>query len=429
MAFHSPSQTETSDHSSSYNWLSRQFHWFIAVLIFAAFALGLTMEPLALSKEKLNFYAWHKWLGLFILALVVLRLCWRFVTKAPSHSSAQVPQIFHFAAKVGHFLLYAVLLLLPLVGWLRSSSAGFEIVIFEVLPVPDLIGKDEVLSSQLAQVHYYLALFLALLVVGHVAAVIIHHLFFKDPILQKMKPHFLHKALIAFALLGGVGFYVYYTQTLGVEGPKKAEKPVKEVTEKEISSKEKDIKSESAKSDVSSRSDAEPRWDIDEQVSLLEFTATQKGAKTTGVFKKYQLKQLVFNPDELDKAVVELEIDVTSISLSNVLVEQTLASSSWFDAGEFPKATFQSKSFKSLGGDVYEVAGNLTIKDIVQPNIIKLTIQLATATEDERVVIEAKGETVISRLAYKIGQGEWASTDDLADEVQLKIHIRALKTD
>ncbi len=420
MASHSPPQTGTADHNSSYNWLSRQFHWFIAVLIFAAFALGVTMEPLALSKEKLNFYAWHKWLGLFILALVILRLSWRLMTKAPAHSSPQVPQIFHFGAKVGHFLLYAVLLLLPLIGWLRSSSAGFEIVIFEVLPVPDLIGKNEALTNLLAKAHFFLALFLALLVVGHVAAVVIHHLFFKDPVLKKMKPHLLHKALIAFALLGGVGFYVYYTQTLGVTDHLGVKKPLSETTEKDVSSTNaKKVTKELAQPDASSQ------WGIDEKISFLEFTATQKGAKTTGVFKKYQLEQLVFNVNELDKAIVQLEIDVSSISLSNVLVEQTLASSSWFDAGEFPKAFFKSKSFKSLGGDVYEILGELKIKDIVKPNVIRLTIKRDDSPEDGSV-IEAKGETIISRLAYEIGQGEWASTDDLADEVQLKIHIRAL---
>ena len=114
---------EVTDSVSSYNWLARQFHWFIAVLIFIAFALGWTMEGLELSKDKLNFYAWHKWLGLLILVLVLLRLCWRLLTKVPAHSSphvssSNVPGLFQFGAQLGHFLLYAVLILLPLVGWL-----------------------------------------------------------------------------------------------------------------------------------------------------------------------------------------------------------------------------------------------------------------------------------------------------------------------
>ena len=411
-----------SDHLgqvTTYNWLSRQFHWIIAALIFMAFALGLTMEPLELSKEKLNFYAWHKWLGLVILSLVLLRLIWRLMTKVPTHQTVSVPPLFHFGAKVGHFLLYAVLIALPLVGWLRSSSAGFEIVLFEVLPVPDLLGKDEVLSNQLAFLHQLLAYFLALLVVGHVVAVFIHHQFFKDPILNKMKPHLVHKLLMLTALLGGVvfyGFYVGFAFKAGLED-KKSKASVEKVETKSASNET-----------PTKTADKQDSWDIDKTVSLLEFTATQKSAKTSGTFKTYHLKQLVFEEENLAGALVEIEIDVASLSLSNLLVEQTLGSSQWFNVGEFPKAHFISREFKSLGAGLYEVRGDLKIKDIVQPAIVKLTIKKTVTEQSGDVVVEAMGETVISRLSFKIGQGEWASSDDLADEVQLKIHIRALKT-
>jgi cytochrome b561 len=411
-----------SDHLgqvTTYNWLSRQFHWIIAALIFMAFALGLTMEPLELSKDKLNFYAWHKWLGLIILSLVLLRLIWRLITKVPTHQSVTVPPLFHFGAKVGHFLLYAVLIILPLIGWLRSSSAGFEIVLFEVIPIPDLLGKDEVLSNQLAFLHKMLAYFLALLVLGHVVAVFIHHQIFKDPILNKMKPHLLHKLLIVATLLGGVVFYGFYVGF--------APKAALEDLESKASVEKAETKT-SFKEMPSKTAERKTNWAIDKTVSLLEFTATQKSAKTSGTFKTYQLKQLVFEVEDLAGAVVEIEIDVASLSLSNLLVEQTLGSSQWFNVGEFPKANFISKEFKSLGGGLYEIRGDLKIKDIVQPVIVKLTIIKTVTDQSGDVVIEATGETVISRLGFKIGQGEWASTDDLADEVQLKIHIRALKT-
>lgn len=412
-------QTEERGQVTTYNWLSRQFHWIIAALIFMAFALGLTMEPLELSKEKLNFYAWHKWLGLIILSLVLLRLIWRLITKVPTHQSVTVPPLFHFGAKVGHFLLYAVLIILPLIGWLRTSSAGFEIVLFEVVPVPDLLGKDEVLSNRLAFLHQMLAYFLALLVLGHVAAVFIHHQFFKDPILNKMKPHLMHKFLIVATLLGGVVFYGFYVLL--------APKPVLNDLKSKTPAEKAEIKTAS-KETSSKTAERKTNWEIDKTVSLLEFTATQKSAKTSGTFKTYQLKQLVFEEEDLSNAVVEIEIDVASISLSNLLVEQTLGSSQWFNVGEFPTAKFISKEFKSLGGERYQVSGDLQIKDIVKPAIVSLTIKKVVNEQSGDVVIEATGETVISRLSYKIGQGEWASTDDLADEVQLKIHIRALKT-
>lgn len=409
--------------ASVYNWLSRQFHWSIAALIFMAFALGLTMETLELSKEKLNFYAWHKWLGMMILVLVVTRLIWRLLTKAPNEKNEQVPAFMHFAAKIGHFALYAVLIALPLAGWLRSSSAGFQIVLFEVLPIPDLIGKDEALSRQLAGLHHLLADALAILVIGHIGAVVVHHLVFKDPILLKMKPNFVHRFMILGAVIGGVVFYGYYTGF----SPKSPKGEMRSRTVAQISqNKGGEEGGKRAQKEMASTSLGS--WVIDQKVSQLEFIATQKSAKTSGSFKTFKLVRLEFDPETLSEAVVEIEIDVKSLSVSNTLVEQTLGSSQWFNVAEFPLANFTSKEFKALGEGLYEVRGDLRIKDIVQPAIVKLTIKKTIDDQSGGVVIEATGETVLSRLSYKIGQGEWASVDDLADEVQLKIHIRALKT-
>ena len=408
---------------STYNWLARQFHWVIAALIFMAFALGLTMETLELSKEKLNFYAWHKWLGMIILMLVVMRLIWRFLTKAPKEQNEQVPALMNLAAKIGHFALYAVLIALPLVGWLRSSSAGFQIVLFEMIPVPDLIGKDEVLSKQLAGLHHLLADALAILVIGHIGAVVVHHLVFKDPVLLKMKPNFVHRFMIFGALIGSVVFYGYYTGF----SPKSHKGEMSSVPAVKISKSEGD-KEDAKRAQKEANSKAQASWEIDQKVSQLEFIATQKSAKTSGVFKTYKLVQLEFDPEKLSEAVVKIEIDVNSLSVSNTLVEQTLTSSQWFNVSEFPKATFVSNEFKSLGGESYEVSGDLQIKDIVKPAVVKLTINTLIDDTTGTEVIEAKGATTLSRLSYKIGQGEWSSTDDLADDVQLTIHIRALKS-
>ena len=132
--------------SSSYNWLSRQFHWFIAVLdLCIAFALRIDDGGPLAAFERANsiFMPGINGLGFtYFSARCFASLLADFVTKATrSFFGSSSSGIFHFGAKVGAlFTLCSCYLLLPLVGWLRSSSAGFEIVIFEVLPVPDLIG-------------------------------------------------------------------------------------------------------------------------------------------------------------------------------------------------------------------------------------------------------------------------------------------------
>ena len=162
-------------------------HWLIFLLIFAAFSLGLYMHDLPLTPDKLRLYNYHKWLGVSILLLVVLRLGWRATHRPPALPDAMVCWE-KSAAHVMHYLLYALMFAIPLSGWLMSSAKGFQTVWFGVLPLPDLIGKDKELGKQLAEVHELLSYALLGLVVVHAAAALKHHFLVRDDILTRMLP-------------------------------------------------------------------------------------------------------------------------------------------------------------------------------------------------------------------------------------------------
>ena len=160
-------------------------HWLVALLIFAAFPLGMYMHDLPLSPAKLQLYSYHKWLGITALLLVVLRILWR-VTHRPPALPETMPRWQKIASEVMHQLLYVLMLAAPLSGWLMSSAKGFKTVWFGVLPLPDLVGKDKALGEWLASVHASLNYLLLALVVLHIAAALKHHLIDKDGVLLRM---------------------------------------------------------------------------------------------------------------------------------------------------------------------------------------------------------------------------------------------------
>lgn len=170
-----------------YNNVAVSLHWLVALLILAAFPLGLYMSDLVLSPIKLKLYSYHKWIGITVLTLVLVRLLWRMVTRIP-----ELPNSMKFwektAANVMHYVLYVMMLLVPLTGWLMSSAKGFQTVWFGVLPLPDLVGKDKALGDLLKDWHENLNYLLLALVVIHVAAALKHQFVTRDGLLARMMP-------------------------------------------------------------------------------------------------------------------------------------------------------------------------------------------------------------------------------------------------
>lgn len=161
-------------------------HWLIAVLILAAFPLGVYMHELPLSPNKLKLYSYHKWIGITVLLLFVPRILWRLTHRPPA--ALPMPAWQHRIAEGTHHLLYLLMFLVPLTGWLMSSAKGFQVVYFGVLPLPDLIGKSEALGDLFKEVHEALNWALLVLVGLHVAGALKHVIIDKDGTLRRMLP-------------------------------------------------------------------------------------------------------------------------------------------------------------------------------------------------------------------------------------------------
>jgi cytochrome b561 len=172
--------------ASGYTWTAIALHWVVALMIAAAFGLGLYMVELKLSPLKLKLFSWHKWLGVTIWLLAVLRLVWRAVHKPPA--LPLMPAWQRVGAHVSHVLLYVLLLAIPLSGWVYSSAAGVPVVYLGWVPLPDLVPKDKQLADVLKEVHHMLNWTLLAVVILHVAAAIKHHFIDRDAVLHRMLP-------------------------------------------------------------------------------------------------------------------------------------------------------------------------------------------------------------------------------------------------
>ena len=177
--------------NTHYTTTAKALHWGIALLIFGMLGLGVYMTDLALSPAKLQVYAWHKWTGVTVFALVALRLLWRLIHRPPALPPSVVrgmPAWQLRAYEATHVAMYALFFVVPLLGWAYSSAAGFPIVAFGVLPLPDFVPTDKALAELIKPLHGFAAFTLAALVVVHVGAALKHHWIDKDGLLNRMLP-------------------------------------------------------------------------------------------------------------------------------------------------------------------------------------------------------------------------------------------------
>ena len=177
----------TQTNATRYGAVAQAFHWLIAVLIFVMLGLGYYMVGLPLGMRKLEVYGLHKSIGITVAGLAALRLLWRLFHPPPPLPSGMKPWERRLAGVV-HALLYALLLVQPLIGFLQSNAVNFPVVLWSVLPLPPLIAPDEPLGATLIGVHVVGGNLLAVLVILHVAAALRHQFVLKDDVLRRMLP-------------------------------------------------------------------------------------------------------------------------------------------------------------------------------------------------------------------------------------------------
>jgi cytochrome b561 len=172
----------------SYTRTAIALHWLIALLIVCGFALGWVMTDIpGITPTKLKYFSWHKWIGVTVFALAVLRILWRATHTGPSLPRRMTPWQ-RVAAQLVHLLLYLLMIAIPLSGYLYSSASNIPVVYLGIVPLPMLIGPDQHLKVVLKAVHIALNYSLLALVALHVAAAVKHQWLDRDGLLSRMIP-------------------------------------------------------------------------------------------------------------------------------------------------------------------------------------------------------------------------------------------------
>jgi len=150
--------------------------------------------------------------------------------------------------------------------------------------------------------------------------------------------------------------------------------------------------------------------------SRISCVSKQMNVPVEAVFRKFTAR-ISFDPARPESAKATIEIDVGSFDIDNAEANDEARGKSWFDARNFPKATFTSTAVKALGGGRFEARGPLTIKGKTVEVITPFTYREAPGG----AVID--GNFSVRRLQYNIGEGAWKDTDTVADEVQIRYQL------
>jgi len=170
-----------------YGAIAQLFHWTIVVLIVTQFVLATQAEDTHSLLQKAKILTTHKSVGMTVFMLAILRLLWRLANPAPGPLPSEKAWQRRLAS-ITHWLLYALILVTPLVGWLMSSAKNYSVSWFGQFTFPNLIAPDETRFEQLKTLHGSLAFTLFCLALLHIAAALKHHFFDKDNVLRRMLP-------------------------------------------------------------------------------------------------------------------------------------------------------------------------------------------------------------------------------------------------
>lgn len=158
---------------------------------------------------------------------------------------------------------------------------------------------------------------------------------------------------------------------------------------------------------------AVPEWKIVPNESTITFTATQNNAPVTGKFNLFD-GEISFDPNQLNESKVLVKVKMSSVSTSYGAIADILKSADWFDVSKFSQAIFEVKSFSKQNSNKYQADGIITIRNKVSPISSAFILE-----EYSKSKVRVNGTFIIKRTLFGVGQGDWASTDEISDNVQV----------
>ena len=179
--------SDRTQNTISYNAIAKSLHWLIVVLLVAQFAVAWTMPDIQRDTKPVDLIAWHLSVGTFILLVMLVRLVWRMISTVPP-APANLPPLLQGVSRATHVLLYALLIVLPVLGWINANARGWTVQLFGAIPLPSLVAQGSPFGREMGDIHQLAAMVLFGAAGLHVLGALYHRFVLKDLLLQRMLP-------------------------------------------------------------------------------------------------------------------------------------------------------------------------------------------------------------------------------------------------
>ncbi|MBL8545497.1 MAG: YceI family protein [Hyphomonadaceae bacterium] len=432
-------------------------HWAIATAILFMIPMGLWMHESAehgdVSAQLFRAYQLHKSIGLTVLALSFVRLAWRLMNPPPP-MPAHMPVWERFVAKATHWAFYALMIGLPLSGWLYVST-GWSIHDEAPLPVathwfglfevPALFGLNQAglgvredAAEAALTAHAYLAYAALGLAALHVLAALKHQLFDKDEVLAHMVPGLrapneteaAPKNPVRLAILGG-GLSVIVVALAAASFILLSGSPTATSPQAQSSFEVVETPATTTEAPATTTAVAPPAasgqasaWRVDAARSSIAFAFSMddgsgSASRIDGRFALWRA-DIRFDPNDLENSAVAVTIQTGSASDGIASHDAYMREPGWFDVDAHPTATFRATDFRRRG-EGYEARGELTIKG--RERNVRLPFTL-TINGDTAVM---NGTVAIDREEFDLGK-DVEGADMISRNVDVTIRVQATRS-
>lgn len=392
-------------------------HWAIALLLIFNFALGERTEDLKDGPELFWVMQLHKSVGITVLLLSVWRLALRIWTPRPA-KAADGPMLQRLSTLV-HWGFYAVMILVPVSGWVLVSTARVQIptMLYGVVPWPHLPGLGHNAHEAAEEVHEIVSKLLIPLIALHLVGAVRHQFLLRDALIERMVPA-RRVSILGFVLLVTT-LALAFVAGKGWPAPSAAQpgEPLPDFQSAQQASPTPPAPASQPQDEAAPPvAAAVPKWNV-QSGGRLGFTVSVNGEQVKGQFSDWKA-DIRFDPSQLDKSSIRATARLSSVASGDAGRDGMLMGEDFLGSAR-PVARFTADHLRAEGGNKYRADGTLQLKGVSRP--LSLAFSLDIAGDKAK----ARGSAQLDRRDFAVGTGQFAGTDLVAAEVAVDFAFTA----
>ncbi len=433
---------------SRYSTVAIILHWLIAAALIFQVILGWRADDGPKGATTFALFQLHKSIGITILVLSVARLIWKLTHKSPPAPAGQ-PTWEKIAAHAVHVGFYVIMIGLPLTGWIIVSTSRINIptILFGAIPWPHLPGLPELAAgakdawNNIGHLgHGLLVKFTYLLLALHLGAVAKHQILDRDEVFGHMaagaKPGLKEPRLwLAAAGFAAVVAAAYLYTPAKVKTPASApavgtaddlalvdDTPAPAAAAPAVPGAAPAAPTQAAATEAPAADSAlkDPvAWAV-QKGSHLDFDLAWADTPIHGTFSRWTA-DILFSPEALDRSKLTVSIDLASAGTGDGQRDESLQGPDFFNTSATPKATFTATRFRKTAEGRFVADGTLDLRGTKKPLSLPFSLKIDGDTA------KARGVTTVDRTVFGVGQGEWASTDQIPGKIKVSFALTAKK--